>query len=274
MPQNDQPYDSDQEMAAPEEEHQENGDAEEEEDEEEYEIEAILEAKHGAFAGGKLGYLVKWKGYGDEHNSWVCEDDAGGAHDLIEEYWKKQKKTQARKSVGGRKSVTKEPSPEVPAPSVLKRGRASTAKAISVSDDEDDIAERQKKKTKAESASASVKKKATPKSTVIKPTVQKKRQKEPSPEAESEEDEEFQDMRRWKNAQTWEHLIERVDTVERTEEGNLFVYFTLNRKAGGNSTRCREDSKLCREKFPQKLLEFYESNLRWRKLDDDDENDD
>lgn len=25
---------------------------------------------------GKLGYLVKWKGYGDEHNSWVSQDDA------------------------------------------------------------------------------------------------------------------------------------------------------------------------------------------------------
>ena len=62
---------------------------------EEYEIEAILDAKHGAFPGvrsstldfgilnvvtrpqGRMGYLVKWKGYEEEHNSWVDAEDAG-----------------------------------------------------------------------------------------------------------------------------------------------------------------------------------------------------
>lgn len=65
-------------------------------DDEEYEIEAILDAKHGAFPGvcflfnalkslvvycftrrqNTIGYFVKWKGYGDEHNSWVNQQDA------------------------------------------------------------------------------------------------------------------------------------------------------------------------------------------------------
>jgi len=64
--------------------------------------------------------------------------------------------------------------------------------------------------------------------------------------------------------------VERVDTVERTDDGKLLVYFTLNRKglikAGGE--RCREDSSLCKEKFPKALLEFYERNLRWRQVDE------
>lgn len=72
---------------------------EEEEEEEEYEIEKILDAKKGQFSGvspfilcspvirdqsmcplatkGRMGYFVKWKGYGEEHNSWVDEHDAG-----------------------------------------------------------------------------------------------------------------------------------------------------------------------------------------------------
>ena len=42
--------------------------------EEEYEVEDIVGHK---MYRGKLRYLVKWKGYGEEHNSWVDEKDAG-----------------------------------------------------------------------------------------------------------------------------------------------------------------------------------------------------
>jgi len=66
-------------------------DEDDEEGESEYEIEEIIEAKRGTFPGGRLGYLVKWKGYDSSHNSWVDERDAANALDVIEAYWKKKR---------------------------------------------------------------------------------------------------------------------------------------------------------------------------------------
>lgn len=59
-----------------------------------------------------------------------------------------------------------------------------------------------------------------------------------------------------------------------------------------DTAKCREESSICKEKFPKavsssavrltvahgtehedQLLEFYERNLRWRKLDEPDEED-
>ncbi|KAJ2929473.1 hypothetical protein H1R20_g7627, partial [Candolleomyces eurysporus] len=82
---------------------------EDEEREEEYEIEAIIDAKRGVFAEGRIGYLVKWKGYDSKDNSWVDEKDIGNAEELVDEFWKKHPKKQAnvtakkksRQSTGG-----------------------------------------------------------------------------------------------------------------------------------------------------------------------------
>jgi len=42
------------------------------EDEEHYEVEEVLDSR---LYRGKLQYLVKWKGFGYEENSWIGEDD-------------------------------------------------------------------------------------------------------------------------------------------------------------------------------------------------------
>ena len=53
----------------------------------------------------------------------------------------------------------------------------------------------------------------------------------PPPPADSSEEEaenEYQDMQRlFKSARSWESHIEKIDTIERTVEGGLMVYFTL-----------------------------------------------
>ncbi|KAJ7883872.1 hypothetical protein B0H14DRAFT_2701210 [Mycena olivaceomarginata] len=57
---------------------------------------------------------------------------------------------------------------------------------------------------------------------------------------------------------TWEHLIKSINSVERVDE-HLVIHFTLH-----TGEHVKEDSELCHEKFPKKLLQFYEGNLRWK----------
>lgn len=37
----------------------------------------------------------------------------------------------------------------------------------------------------------------------------------------------YGNMRKWMTTKSWEHMVDVVDTVERTESGGLDVYFTL-----------------------------------------------
>ncbi|KAJ7923924.1 hypothetical protein B0H13DRAFT_2315931 [Mycena leptocephala] len=58
-------------------------------DKEEHEIENILSVKKGKHT---FCFLVKWKGFGHKYNSWVEEEDAQNAMELIVAFWEKQKK--------------------------------------------------------------------------------------------------------------------------------------------------------------------------------------
>ena len=44
---------------------------------------------------------------------------------------------------------------------------------------------------------------------------------------DDEDDTEYVDMQKFKNLPSWEHLVEKIETVERTETGTLRVYFQL-----------------------------------------------
>ena len=66
--------------------------SENEEDVEEYVIEKILDKRNVKYyhAKTKQEFLVKWKGYGDEHNSW--EPKSNLSVEIIKEYEKEKKK--------------------------------------------------------------------------------------------------------------------------------------------------------------------------------------
>ncbi|KAG2362190.1 hypothetical protein BDR07DRAFT_1357973 [Suillus spraguei] len=241
----------------------ENGEASGEEgdnQDEEYEIEEVIESQKGYFGDGKFGYFVKWKGYPSDDNSWVHEDDAVNAQDLITKYWENKRKASKggpRKSIDagkpktGRKSAIMEETRE-PTLSAKKRGRPKKAdqeeqseKEQEASSDGDD-ARAKKKPRKSQGASA---KKVTKQL------------------AEDEEEVTFGNMKKHMTIASWENLVETIDTIERGDEGNLYVYFKIK----NSDVRMREVSRLCAQKFPQKLIKFYESNLRWR-IDGEDAN--
>ncbi|KAI6149173.1 hypothetical protein BKA82DRAFT_3976949 [Pisolithus tinctorius] len=211
--------------------------AEEGEGEEEYEIEAILDAKKGQFPGGRMGYLVKWKNYGEEHNSWVDEDDAGNALELIQDFWARRR----RNKPGPRKSepIKSKPRNVAAKPSRKSLVQDSSPEAEGASkkraDDEEPRAKKKARKSEGTSRKAAEK-------------------------PESVEEEPIGNMKKHMQVSSWEHLVESVDTVERNSDGDLFVYFTLY----ASNFLVRENSRVCAEKFPQKLIKFYESNLRWK----------
>ncbi|KAI0766673.1 hypothetical protein BD413DRAFT_149764 [Trametes elegans] len=234
---------------------------EDDEAEEEFEIEKILDAKHGMFPEGRIGYLVKWKGYGEEHNSWVDEDDAGGAQELINEFWRKQAKKSGRKSdvrpapKPARKSPAKAESDADSAAPAKKRGRPRKSSPVRpASDDEeggDDAGTRKQKKPRKSTGSAAKPKRGGKAAAA-------------DPDAMDEDVSTYADMRKWKDVPSWEHLVQSIDTVERTESGDLLVYFTLSNGKGHG----REKSEVCKKKMPYKLIDFYESNLRWKQIDE------
>ncbi|KAI0705247.1 hypothetical protein BC835DRAFT_1403795 [Cytidiella melzeri] len=239
-------------------------------EEEEYEIEAIVRHDMTTFENGQIGYLVKWKGYSDEHNSWVKEEDAGNAQDLIDAYWKKRGGKQSTKKPAPRKSDVKaknsavlkrhsssamieDSDGEPPSAPPKKRGRPAKT---SISDDDERSASLSKttKRLKKSTGSASAK-------------------SAPIHDIDDDEDEagsvQYTDMKKWKNVPSWDHIVERIETVERTEDDKLVVYFVLKSQDGKQGGLCRENSEVCKQKMPQMLLNFYESNLRWRQTNDD-----
>jgi len=211
----------------------------------EYEIESIVSAKRVGAQG--FTYLVSWKGYSAEHNSWVDEADAGNATDLISEYWEKNKKEKkARKSTDKPKTTSKAGRKSdagnveaASASAAKKRGRSKTKRDSDVEEDSD--SERPK--------------------TAKKP---RKSTKKSSP-APMDVDDDVGDMRKYMHHESWEKLIKKVDTVEIGEDNKLYVFFTLK----ADNERHKQASEICKQRFPQHMLDFYEGHLRWKQVDDE-----
>ena len=61
----------------------------------EYEVEAINKHRTTGHKKPKTSYLVQWKGYGPEHNSWEPEANVANAPEQLVEYWKRYAEKQS-----------------------------------------------------------------------------------------------------------------------------------------------------------------------------------
>ncbi|TYJ52783.1 hypothetical protein B9479_006587 [Cryptococcus floricola] len=209
-------------------------------EEEEYEVEAIL--GHRKTRGNKLEYHVSWKNYGPIHNSWEPEANVSHAEELLKIYWDKQKEAESKE----------------PEPAPKKRGRPS----------KDSV----RASSSRVSASLAVKEDNEPalkRSRTSAVNGRKRVVKDSSEEPEEEDEpaandpEYIDEYTAYMKMKDWENVVESVDTIDMDDDGKIIVLVTMTK--GTKSVIPRD---LAYERFPYKVLKFYESHLKFMEQHD------
>ncbi|CAO1637099.1 unnamed protein product [Parajaminaea phylloscopi] len=212
-----------------------------EEEEEEYEIAKIHQHEPGVFAerpADEMAYFVSWVGYGSEHDSWVREEDAENAADMLSEYWRKQVPDKKVRKISkfadkvwveleqeraskkrGRESQIR---PSSRAANVKGKGKVKSGKFEDGEDSDDNV---DVSRLGADEKEAYLKRRA---------------------------------RRRYEKKGDWHDDVDSIDTVERNDEGRLIAYVKFK-----DGSRLAYDTAVVNHRCPQKIIALYESRLRW-----------
>lgn len=205
----------------------------------------------------EMAYFVSWVGYGDEHDSWVREEDAENAADMLAEYWKRQKRpaksilaiSKTARQVWAQLDKNKELSQSQGGAGSKKRGRGSHAAGASGS--VDPSSSRGKSKSK--------------------------RQRNADADAEDDSDDPDADVdltllsseerevllikrarKKYERMADWEDVVDAVETVARTDQGRLVASVRFK-----DGAKFKFETPIVNRRCPQKMLALYESRLRW-----------
>ncbi|TEB29133.1 hypothetical protein FA13DRAFT_691820 [Coprinellus micaceus] len=163
--------------------------------------------------------------------------------DLVAEFWKTHPKKGQQLSSAKKKGRQSSAAESVSAAGT-KRGRKSIAKEES-DDDVDETPSTTRASKKAKRGANNAKSASAARS--VSPEIGTNLQTMPD---------------NYSHLEVWDPVVKVVDTVERDGE-DLYVYFTLH-----DGRQVKEANATARLRLPQKLLDFYESNLRWRAAED------
>ena len=143
------------------------------------------------------------------------------AQELIDQYWRERGGKLAKKS-GPRKSDAK-----------VKTSAAQKRRSLIVDEDSDEppVAKKRGKQSQPVSDDEVVEEPNQKSDSANKASRQKSAAGAPKKSratAEDEPKEDYVSMKQWKDAPSWAHLVHHIETVERTEDGQLWVYFVLS----------------------------------------------
>lgn len=249
--------------------------------EDEYEIERIVSHSQEP-SNGQLSYYVAWKGYPDSENSWVFEQDMGGAQEMIQEYWAKVPKKAVKKmgTKGGRNGKRQSSVGAAVTPVKSQQGRKRGRRESSLLSTEQVGSARKVRKNGVSGLSGELAPSRSPSpddalvDTETDPAIQRI-QSDPTLTDDQRETLIAQYLhgvkldrlrKRYARIADWDPIVKRIEAVEKMSDGKLRVFIHFE-----SGDRLAFESVVAHHRCPLKLLQFYESNLRFKRKDGEGE---
>ncbi|KZO91097.1 hypothetical protein CALVIDRAFT_558362 [Calocera viscosa TUFC12733] len=245
----------------------------EEEDEEDggFEVDEILNVRRQRGKNGALQYYVRWKGYGQESDSWEPEENTEGAAEAVALFWK------THPELTDKYNVTPTGKPRKKQVAAASSATPKTAKAAAGGPKANGKETphtappdaRTKRRPLSDSPTRSPSYVPAAHNSAPQPPRKRKRDTDDEPPVDDHT------MAKYMSKPSWESLVARVDDVagnspdEKPKKG-LRVYLKLT-----DGSTAVTNTEECNKRCPQKMLRFYESKLKFRvKTDDDDDEED